>query len=263
VNWSSWQALYALHFIRRCLKVLSQNHRKWTEEIIKYSYLAKTIYCVFWLNAIRINAALQMILFELKVPVSVRQFLCINVPAEYYIFDNSNGCFTTIVCLMSSRHQIGKVPFFELCVFTYCTAHAVYNVWTAIRLFPFCQYLVYDFTIYLDSSFCNHEDKKSNSTEQACWALILSSTSLAIHNTWQWLSHFLQTVSFLAQWTSRNVFLTFLKGCRGGALGCQHYFPFCLIFLTDFHKNASFRPIMLDYSNTTFTFGKQTIKTLS
>jgi len=32
----------------------------------------------------------------------------------------------------------------------------------------------------------------------------------------------------------------------------------CLILLTDFHKNASFRPGMLNYLNTTFTFGKQT-----
>ena len=31
-----------------------------------------------------------------------------------------------------------------------------------------------------------------------------------------------------------------------------------LILLTDFHKNASFRPNMLNYLNTTFTFGKQT-----
>jgi len=31
-----------------------------------------------------------------------------------------------------------------------------------------------------------------------------------------------------------------------------------LILLTDFHKNASFRPSMLNYLNTTFTFGKQT-----
>ena len=32
----------------------------------------------------------------------------------------------------------------------------------------------------------------------------------------------------------------------------------CLIFLIDFHKKASFCPIMLNYLNTTFTFGKQT-----
>jgi len=32
----------------------------------------------------------------------------------------------------------------------------------------------------------------------------------------------------------------------------------CLILLTHFHKNASFRPNMLDYLNTTFTFDKQT-----
>jgi len=31
----------------------------------------------------------------------------------------------------------------------------------------------------------------------------------------------------------------------------------CLILLTHFHKNASFRPNMLNYLNTTFTFGKQ------
>jgi len=32
----------------------------------------------------------------------------------------------------------------------------------------------------------------------------------------------------------------------------------CLILLTDFHKSASFRPGMLNYLNTTFTFDKQT-----
>ena len=32
----------------------------------------------------------------------------------------------------------------------------------------------------------------------------------------------------------------------------------CLILLTDFHKNARFRPNMLNYLNTTLTFGKQT-----
>ena len=32
----------------------------------------------------------------------------------------------------------------------------------------------------------------------------------------------------------------------------------CLILLTHFHKNASFRPNMLNCLNTTFTFGKQT-----
>jgi len=32
----------------------------------------------------------------------------------------------------------------------------------------------------------------------------------------------------------------------------------CLILLTDFHKNASFRPNMINCLNTTFTFGKQT-----
>ena len=32
----------------------------------------------------------------------------------------------------------------------------------------------------------------------------------------------------------------------------------CLILLTDFHKNASFRPNILNYLNTTFAFGKQT-----
>jgi len=31
----------------------------------------------------------------------------------------------------------------------------------------------------------------------------------------------------------------------------------CLILCTDFHKNASLRPNMLNYLNTTFTFGKQ------
>jgi len=25
-----------------------------------------------------------------------------------------------------------------------------------------------------------------------------------------------------------SVFLTFFEGCRGGALGCQHYCPFCV-----------------------------------
>jgi len=32
----------------------------------------------------------------------------------------------------------------------------------------------------------------------------------------------------------------------------------CLTLLTDFQKNASFYPNMLNYFNTTFTFGKQT-----
>jgi len=32
----------------------------------------------------------------------------------------------------------------------------------------------------------------------------------------------------------------------------------CLILLTDFHRNASFRANMLNYLKTTFTFGKQT-----
>jgi len=32
----------------------------------------------------------------------------------------------------------------------------------------------------------------------------------------------------------------------------------CLILLMHFHKNASFHPNMLNYLNTTFTFGKQT-----
>jgi len=32
----------------------------------------------------------------------------------------------------------------------------------------------------------------------------------------------------------------------------------CLILLTHFHKNARFRPNMLNYLNTTYTFGKQT-----
>ena len=33
-----------------------------------------------------------------------------------------------------------------------------------------------------------------------------------------WNCEFLKNIS--------NVFLRFLKGCRGGALGCQHHFPF-------------------------------------
>ena len=42
--------------------------------------------------------------------------------------------------------------------------------------------------------------------------------------------------------------------------GVNTVFPstICLILLTDFHKNASFRPDMLVGLNTTFTFGKQT-----
>jgi len=32
----------------------------------------------------------------------------------------------------------------------------------------------------------------------------------------------------------------------------------CLLLLTDFNKNASFRPNMLNYLNTTLTFGNQT-----
>jgi len=42
--------------------------------------------------------------------------------------------------------------------------------------------------------------------------------------------------------------------------GVNTIFPstVCLILLTNFHKNASFHPGMLNYLNTTFTFGKQT-----
>jgi len=65
------------------------------------------------------------------------------------------------------------------------------------------QSLAYDFTICLDISFCNHEDKKLNSTEQACRVLILSSISLPTQKAWQWLSHLLQTSG----------------GSRGGSLG--------------------------------------------
>jgi len=39
-------------------------------------------------------------------------------------------------------------------------------------------------------------------------------------------------------------FLRFFEGCRGGALGCQHDFPFYVgyfIILSFFHKNGSFR----------------------
>jgi len=36
------------------------------------------------------------------------------------------------------------------------------------------------------------------------------------------------------------------------------FFLLCLILLTHFHKNASFRPNMPNYLNTTFAFGKQT-----
>ena len=56
-----------------------------------------------------------------------------------------------------------------------------------------------------------------------------------------------------------SVFFKVLKGCRGGALGCQHHFHFYAILLTHFHKHASFRPNMFPYLNTTFTFAKQTI----
>ena len=54
------------------------------------------------------------------------------------------------------------------------------------------------FTVCLDSSFRNQEDKKSNSTEQACWVPmpILSPTSLPAQKT----SHILQPVSLLAKY---------------------------------------------------------------
>jgi len=69
----------------------------------------------------------------------------------------------------------------------------------------------------------------------------------------------LKTVRTVNQTLLPSVFLRILKGCRGGALGCQHHFPFYIRYvLTDFHKNASFRPNMLNYLNKTFTFGKQT-----
>jgi len=64
------------------------------------------------------------------------------------------------------------------------------------------QSLVYDFTVCLECSFCNHEDQNSNKIKQACWVQILSSTSSPAQKTWQWLSHLLHTVSLLAQWTS-------------------------------------------------------------
>ena len=68
------------------------------------------------------------------------------------------------------------------------------------------QSLVYDFNVCLECSFCNHEDQNSNNIKQACWVQILSSTSSPAQKTWQWLSHLLQTVSFLAQWTCPLLF---------------------------------------------------------
>ena len=53
-------------------------------------------------------------------------------------------------------------------------------------------------------------------------------------------------------------FQGFQKGVVVELQGVNTIFLLCLILLTQFHKNASSRPNMLDYLNTTFTFGKQT-----
>jgi len=71
------------------------------------------------------------------------------------------------------------------------------------------QSLVYDFVVCLDKPFCNHEDNKSNNTEQACSVLILALTSLEAQRTWQCLSHFtnfFQIVLLLPQWTVVCIF---------------------------------------------------------
>jgi len=81
-----------------------------------------------------------------------------------------------------------------------CGSEIIIGSFCAIERYE--QSLVDNFTVCLDSSFYNHEDKKSNSTEQACWVLILSSTFLHAQKTWQWLSHLHQTVLLLAKWTS-------------------------------------------------------------
>jgi len=47
-----------------------------------------------------------------------------------------------------------------------CGSRIIIGSFYAIESYE--QSLVCDFMVYLDSSFCNHEDKKSNSTEQAC-----------------------------------------------------------------------------------------------
>jgi len=79
----------------------------------------------------------------------------------------------------------------------------------------------------------------------------------------RWCIWQLSEESLLAWGASRHrryqCFLSFLKGGHVGALGCQHHFPFYVwyVLLTYFHKNASFLPNMLNYLNTTFTFGKQ------
>jgi len=52
-------------------------------------------------------------------------------------------------------------------------------------------------------------------------------------------------------------FLRFWKGCCGGDL-VNTILRSKFHTLTDFRKNASFRPDMLNHLNTTFTFGKQT-----
>ena len=59
-----------------------------------------------------------------------------------------------------------------------CGFGSIIGSFCAIEIESDEQSLVYDFTVCLDSSFCNHEDKKSNSTEKACWVLILPSTFL-------------------------------------------------------------------------------------
>ena len=52
-------------------------------------------------------------------------------------------------------------------------------------------------------------------------------------------------------------FLRFSKGCLVELKGGNTIFPSMSDTCTDFYKNASFRPNMLNYLNTTFTFGKQ------
>jgi len=55
-----------------------------------------------------------------------------------------------------------------------------------------------------------------------------------------------------------SVFFIVFKGVSWWSISVSTPFSLLrLILLTGFHRNASFRPNMLNYFNTTFTFGKQ------
>jgi len=69
-------------------------------------------------------------------------------------------------------------------------------------------------------------------------------------------------VTFRKKWvvrpTSFSVFFKVFERVSRWSLRVSTPFSLlCLILLTDFHKNSSFPPNMLNYLNTTFTFGKQ------